>query len=124
MEALWWAVMFGSLVALVLVIWWAIGDSTKKRRFRRSVELQRTCQRCGTVWHLSFAEANQLPPNKMMMFGQRMSSAGEGLSVGSQFRGREFQKLQALEGKKAAIEARSRCPSCGSQAFTQQYVQL
>jgi ribosomal protein S27AE len=116
-----------AIIAIAVVAAIALGIfvsnvSAARRPAKRASELQRTCSRCGTDWYLTATEARMRPPNRMEMTGQRMSAAGEGMSLFSSFRGRELQKLQRLEARKAAIEALARCPNCGSQSFTEQWV--
>jgi hypothetical protein len=116
--------IFGGLLAAGLVGWWVSSRINRRfpRRPRALTEVERECSRCGTLWYVSVAESRERAPNKGEILGARIASAGEGMSLGASFRGRNLQKLRHLEDKQAQVASRNRCPSCGSQAFSEQTV--
>lgn len=74
-------------------------------------ELRRTCRKCGTAWFLTAKEAKEKGPNGMALAGAKMQAIGSGGFAGGYLGGLELQK--------ARVEARNRCPQCGSTDFVQ-----
>jgi ribosomal protein S27AE len=83
-------------------------------------EYKRTCERCGHIWYIPKALADERAPNKLEMWGAKMQKAGTELSLVSFSRRRKQAEVQRLEEKAVRVAENSRCPNCGSVAFSQE----
>ena len=83
-------------------------------------EYRRTCSRCRHQWYIPKKLAEERAPNRMEMTGAKMSSAGANISLVFFSRTRKQLRVQQLEDRQVRVAENTRCPSCGSSAFTQE----
>lgn len=88
----------------------------------RNKEMERTCQRCDSVWYLPIKEARAKAPNRMRMSGARMMAAGSTMSMGSKSQAADQMRVSRLEAAKERADRASQCPNCGSSKFKERVV--
>lgn len=107
-------------VIIVLVLLVAAGGIVAYITVKREAdprEWQRTCRRCSAVWYVSQAEAREQAPDRAQMVSAKMYRAGKRASIVTTRAAAAELRVQNLEDKAARVQARDRCPSCGSTSF-------
>lgn len=87
------------------------------RRDAGPQEWERTCRRCSAVWYVPQAEAREQAPDRAQMTSAKLYRAGKRASIVTTRAAAAELRVQNLEDKAARVQARDRCPSCGSTSF-------
>jgi hypothetical protein len=87
-------------------------------------EMQRTCKRDSThVWYVSLDDAKKKAPSKLEHGLARFRASGDRMSFSHKHNSGELQ-LANVEARAERVHSISRCPVCGSQAFTEKKVKV